>query len=361
MRIIGTVYSMTNSPDNNEIVAFRRGPDGTLSLMNVYSTGGRGTGTRVVSTATPVGGVDPLASQGSLVLSRDRRFLFAVNAGSNSISSFRVSTTGSLILADVVPSGGLQPNSLAVHGNLLYVTNVGGPANGFNSNITGFRIDPQGKLTMIPNSTRSLSTPTAQPASVVFSPNGSHLVVSELTTNRLSVFQVQGDGTVTPPTVNNSNGPGPFGSYFLPTGLLLVSEVGVNALSSYTVSPSGNLNVISGSVPSGQMATCWVVASRDGNFAYTSNTGSGTIGIYRINSNGTLQLLENVPSTPPNLPMGAPIDSGVSPDGLNYYVLNGNQGSISAFRIEPSGRLVLLQVLDSRELPNLGAQGLAVR
>lgn len=361
MRIIGTVYSMTNSPNNNEIVAFRRGPDGTLSLMNVYRTGGRGTGTREVSSATPVEGIDPLASQGSLVLSSDKRFLFCVNAGSNSISSFRVTSSGGLILADVIASGGLQPNSLATHGNLLYVSNVGSPANSFNSNITGFRIDPLGRLTVIPNSTRSLSTPNAQPANVVFHPNGSHLVVSELTTNRLSIFQVKQDGTVSEPTVNNSSGQGPFGSYFLSTGLLLNSEAGTNALSSYTVSPNGRLIVISGSIPSGQMATCWVVATRDEHFAYTSNTGSGTISIYRINNNGALQLTGNISSTSPRLPMGAPIDSGISTDGQNFYVLNGNQGSISVFRVDPDGRLVRLQVIDSRELPNLGAQGLAVR
>lgn len=356
----GTVFVMTNSAENNKVVAFRRGQDGTLSLMNAYKTGGHGTGTREVSPATPDDGIDPLASQGSLTLSRDKRFLFAVNAGSNSISSFQVTSGGELVLADIVPSGGLQPNSLNSYGNLLYVSNVGSRANDFSSNVTGFCINHDGRLARIPGSERSLSTANAQPACVVFSPGGTHLVVSELTTNRLSVFRVQHDGTLSQPAVNDSSGLGPFGSYFLQSGLLLVAEAGMNALSSYAVFPNGSLSVISGSVPNGQTATCWVVADRTERFAYTSNTGSGTISTYRMSSNGTLQFVENALSVPEGLPMGAPIDSGVSPDGLNFYVLNGNQGTISVFRIYPSGQLVRLQVIDCGELPNLGAQGLTV-
>ena len=127
----GMVYVMTNSVDNNEIAAFRWVQNGTLTLIGFYSTHGLGTGSRKVSLATPNNGVDPLTSQGSLILSRDGRFLFAVNAGSHSVSSFGVAVGGELILVDVVPSGGLQPNSMAVYGDLLYVSNVGSSENGY--------------------------------------------------------------------------------------------------------------------------------------------------------------------------------------------------------------------------------------
>jgi 6-phosphogluconolactonase (cycloisomerase 2 family) len=95
--------------------------------------------------------------------------------------------------------------------------------------------------------------------------------------------------------------------------------------------------------------------------AYTSNTASGTITSYDINRDGTLDLRGSIPSTPEESAMGAPIDSGVSRDGRNFYVLNGNQGSISVFNIDQDGQLVRLQVIDPVELPNLGTQGLAVR
>lgn len=346
----GMVYAMTNATDN-EVIAFCRNYDGRLTRMKSYPTGGNGTGAAVV---------DPLASQGSLILSDDGYRLFAVNAGSNSISSFRVHDSGSLSLVDVEPSGGIRPNSLGNRGNILYVSNLGDSDNNISSNITGFIVKRDGRLTPIDGATYSLSTPEAQPACVVFNPEGCQLVVTELNTNVLSVFCVQSDGTLIGPTVNNSNGGGPFGSVFLSTGLLLVSEAGANALSSYTASKDGTLNVISGSIPNGQTAVCWVVPSRFEHFAFTSNTGSGTITTYYINkANGTLNTVKIAYSVCGEI--AAPIDSGVSKDGCNYYVLNGAQGSISAFKIKGNGQLILLQVIEDVGLPTLGAQGLAVR
>jgi len=345
----GVVYSMTNAAPCNEVIAFRRGINGTLTRLKAFATGGSGTGANKV---------DPLSSQGSLILSRFGRFLYAVNAGSGSISSFSVSESGMLTLVDVKSSGGVKPNSLAVFGNLLYVSNMGNAANNVASNIIGFRVQNDGRLTRITGSRRMLSTANAQPSCIVFNRKGRWLVVSELNTNRLSVFRVRGDGTLTGPTINNSNGAGPFGSVFLCTGVLLVSEVGPNALSTYTVAANGKLNVISGSVLNGQKATCWVSVSRHEHFAYSSNSGNDTITIYRI-QNGKLSVVKTVPSTPDMT--AAPIDSGVSKDGRNFYVLNGNKGSISVFHINNNGRLIRLQVFKNTGLPRVGAQGLAVR
>jgi len=58
----GAVFAMNNGVDNNEIIAFRRNGDGSLQQTRTFETAGRGSG----------GTVDPLGSQGSLVLSQDR-------------------------------------------------------------------------------------------------------------------------------------------------------------------------------------------------------------------------------------------------------------------------------------------------
>jgi 6-phosphogluconolactonase len=293
-------------------------------------------------------------------LSRDGRFLFAVNAGSNSISSFIITDSGGLVLVDVKPSEGAQPNSLDVFDDLLYVSNVGNAANNFASNIAGFRIEDNGRLTHIPGSTRSLSTINAQPAQVLFARDGSKIVVSELTANHLSVFNVNENGTVTGPIINDSNGMGPFGSCFLSSGLLLVTEAFSSALSSYSMSDNGVLHVISGSVPNGQMATCWVTTTRNERFAYTTNTLSGTITTYRIDSSGALTVVGHITSTPAGTASGLPIDAGVSQDGRNFYTLNGNQGTVSVFNIKDDGSLVRLQVAAWTYFPYFGSQGLAV-
>lgn len=351
---------MTNMTASNQIVAFYREMNGTLTYVGTFPTFGTGTGTREVSAATANDGIDPLASQDSLALSPDGRYLFAVNAGSNSISSFKIGNNGVPILVDVRPSGGVQPNSMSVLGNLLYVSHVGNAANDFASNLTGFLINNNGRLYPIPGATHSLSTVNAQPSQVLFNLDGSKLVVSELSTNHLSVFQVNHDGSLMGPIINTASGTLPFGSLFLSSGVLLVTEAGTSALSSYALSPDGSLNAISGSVPNGQMTSCWVAAARNEQFAYTSNTLSGTIAIYRIASNGEVNFIRNVPSTPAGTPTGLPIDIRTSKDGRFCYVLNGNQGTISVFQIEDDGSLGHLQVAAWTKLPYFGSQGLAV-
>ncbi|MFF2876504.1 lactonase family protein [Gottfriedia sp. NPDC057991] len=209
------VYIMTNMDNMNQVIAFSRNLNGMLTFMEAYATNGKGTGIKEVTGATANDGVDPLASQGALTLSKDGHLLFAVNAGSNTISSFIVNENGSLTLVDVRPSGGNQPNSIGVSGNLLYVSNVGSPDNNFASNITGFGIDANGRLSQIPGSTHTLSTANAQPAQVLFTPDGSKLLVSELTTNHLSVFNVNRNGTLSGPVINDSKMNNRFSFYCL--------------------------------------------------------------------------------------------------------------------------------------------------
>lgn len=347
---IGMVYTMTNESPTNRIVAFSRFEDGNVVFLDTFETGGSGTGAAVV---------DPLSSQGSLILSRGNCFLFAVNAGSDSISSFRVLPNGALRLMDVESSNGEMPNSLAVHGNRLYVTNVGNATLNIHANITGFTVSRDGELTPIPGSTENLSTNNPQPTCVVFSPDGSQLVVSEKNTNRLSVFNVSANGTLTGPIVNSSSGAAPFGSAFLSSGPLLVTEAANSALSSYDVNPNGTIDVISASVLNGQVATCWVSISHNEEFAYTSNAGSGTISIYRIFDSGALLLAGIAYST--RRQIAAPIDSAVSKDGCNLFVLNGNLGSITEFAIRnDGGQLIPIKVIRNSAIPTIGAQGMAV-
>jgi len=346
---MGMVFAMSNSSDSNQVIAFSRNMDGTLTRMKEYKTGGSGTGTQKV---------DPLSSQGSLIVSRYGNMLFAVNAGSNSISSFNISSNGELTLVGAVPSGGTMPNCLAMYGNILYVANSGNADNQTTSNLTGFQINRDGSISRIPGATYLMSSPNARPSCIVFNPSGNKLVVSELSTNKLSVFPVKSDGSLMQATTNDSNGAGPFGSVFLSNGILLVTEAGANALSSYVNTDSGKLTVISGSVANGQSATCWVSVNKNEQFAYTSNAGSNTITIYDVNQNGSLDIRKNVPNNPNKT--AAPIDSGVSKDGQNLYVLNGNEGTISIFSIRQNGEINLIQVFEDTGLPQLGAQGLAV-
>ncbi len=226
------------------------------------------------------------------------------------------------------------------------------------SNVTGFQVSPDGYLSQISGGTMPLSAANAGPGCVVISHLGHKLVVSEKTTNALSIFQVQSDGTLLLLKIYRSIGEVPFGSVFLNNNLLLVAEAGPNALSSYTIVADGVLNVISDSVLNNQKATCWVSVDPKEKHAYTSNAGSGTITDYLINNDGNLSVVGNIQSTPQGT--GAPLDSAIDKSGQNFYVLNGNEGSISVFKIDENRHLSLLQVYKDTKLPEVGAQGLAV-
>ena len=324
----GAVFVMTNSVEKNEVIAYRRASNGTLQEAGRFSTGGRGSG----------GNNDPLESQGSLTLSQDHSLLFAVNAGSGNISVFSVRGS-QLSLVDKVISGGSEPNAVAQHGNLVYVSNVGG-----SSSVVGFRLD-HGKVTQIPDSTRFLSTNNSGAGGLAFSPDGKFLVVVERLTNNIDVFSVQGDSTLSPIVVNPSAGAGAFSVSFAPNGAALVSETGPSgvpngsAISSYEIATNGTLSPISTSVPTLGAANCWNVVTPDGGFVYTSNAGSSTISGFAIANTGALTALSGtiVGANPEG---STNLDIAVSSDGKFIYTLNSVAGAIGIFAVQKDGTLL---------------------
>jgi 6-phosphogluconolactonase len=327
----GAVFVMTNAADKNEIIAYERTADGSLEEGRSFRTGGRGSG----------GVTDPLGSQGSLTLSQDHSLLFAVNAGSGEISVLRIHGA-TLSLVDKVPCGGSEPVAVAQHGNLVYVVNAGG-----NSNVTGFRLDGEGKLAPIPHSIAFLSASNSGAASVSFSPDGQFLLVTEKLTNSIDTFHIQSDGTLAQILVNPSAGPGVFAVLFAPNGAALVAETGpagghnASAISSYAVLANGSLASISKSVPTFGAATCWHAVTPDGRFVYTSNAGSATISGFAISGTGALTPLAGTvvginPAGSTNL------DVAVSADGKFLYTLNSGTGTVSIFGINLDGTLTTL-------------------
>ncbi|MBC7809111.1 MAG: beta-propeller fold lactonase family protein [Akkermansiaceae bacterium] len=368
---------MTNTADGNAVVAFNRLSDGTLLLSENYPTGGNGTGIGHIPSLAEMDRADPLISNNSLYPSQDRRFLFAVNAGSGSITSFRVEGDGRLTRIETEPSGGAFPNSIATQGNILYVTNVGNPAADQTANVSGFRIGGNGDLTPIPNGIRPLSGEVdvtgmpAQPAAARFSPDGRVLLVSELFAKNLVTFTLNSDGTLSPAQVQESAGINPFGTAFFANGTrVFVTEdqggimlgQGRASASTYSVSGNGTLNVISNQVANGQTASCWTVITPDERYAFVANTDSGTVTSYRVNSDGTIAVLQQVAAIYNNgvVPASggaAPIDIALSPDGQFFYVLLGAQGRVAQYRVESDGRLTSLG-LSEGGLPQFGTQGI---
>lgn len=316
------VFTSTNAVTGNELLVYAS-EGGQLTLQTRLATQGTGTGTG-------------LGNQGAVTLSRNGRYLFVVNAQSNTVSTFAVRNSG-LTLTSTVDSGGLRPISVTEHEGVVYVLNANGAGN-----VAGFR-NAKGVLSPIAGSSQGLSASTGTgSAQVGFSPDGDVLVVTEKGTNKLSTYRVMYDGSISAPEVTASAGQTPFGFTFDRRGNLLVSEAFGGAANGSAVSSYGFESwaptkpvVISPSVGTTQTAACWVVATPNGRYAYATNTGSGTISSYTVQRSGKLTLAQGVAATP-----GAgPIDAAVSPTGRNLYVLNGRDQTISSFTIGRDGSL----------------------
>ena len=210
------VWVQTNQPAGNSVAVYDRGADGRLTQAGTYPTGGDG------GVAAPGTESDHLGSQGSLIYDAAHGLLFAVNAGSDSISEFSVQGDR-LHLESVVPSGGQFPASITVHGRLVYVLNAGGAGV-----VQGFRIAGD-HLVRIPGSARSLGLANSDPpffltspGQVGFTPDGGQLLVTtKASESTIDVFRVGPNGRLSAsPVANPSATPVPFAFTFTLTGRL---------------------------------------------------------------------------------------------------------------------------------------------
>jgi 6-phosphogluconolactonase len=337
----GHLYTLSNQTGGNKVLDYKIAANGTLTLVGEYAAGGNGTG----------GG---LGNQGAVIITGDDEVLLAVNPGSNSISSFKITGNG-LNLKSTVSSGGMLPVSVTEHDGTVYVLNAGGMGN-----ISGFKLGSNDKLTPIAGSTRPLSSSAAGAAQVSFVRNGRVLVVTEKATNKIITYRVNEWGVPGAMHSITSSNPTPFG--FAPGrfGNIYVSEAvggapGASTVSSYQVSFNGNITLTDGPVSAGQSAACWVVLTGDGKYAYATNTASNNISSFGVQPyTGNLSVVESIAAT---TQMG-PIDAAISRNSKYLYVLNAGSHSIGTYAVANNGSLTSVQ-----NLPGVpaGATGLAAR
>jgi 6-phosphogluconolactonase (cycloisomerase 2 family) len=338
-----TVFVQTDNPAGNSIVVYHRAGDGTLSRRGSYSTGGLG---GVLAGSV----VDHLASQGSLTYDRAHRLLYAVNAGSNTITVF-TADGGRLHRRQVLSSGGTFPVSIATHGRLVYVLNArdGGSIQGF--------VRAGHHLVRVPAWQRPLGLDPAQtpeftstPGQVAFTPDGSKLVVTTKNNlNQIDVFTLDRSGgpAAGSPVVTPDPGNVPFAVAFDAFGRLQVAEAGPNAVATYRVDPDGSLT-FRGRVPTGQAATCWITTT--GRELFLGNAGSGTVSRFHVAADGVTN--QGTASTD-----AGTVDLAVSHDGRNLYAQTGAAGIVDEFAIGQNGTL---SRIGSVLVPGaVGGQGIA--
>ncbi len=336
-------FTQSNAANGNRVLIFARGDGGGLHRVGSVGTGGLGTGAN-------------LGSQGAVALSPNGRRLYAVNAGSNTLTVLHVDGSH-LWVAQRVRTAGTEPISVTASWNRVYVLNAG------DGTVTGFRVTAWG-LARIRGAHRALAAAASGPAEVSLDPRGDVLVVTNKATNTIDTFRVRANGSLGGAVAHQSNGATPFGFAFTPAGTLIVSdaaEAPTSAVTAYHVGRFGGLRSVSGPVQTNQQAACWVATSPDGHWAFAADAHSGTVSTFRVGRFGHLSLADPSGISGSGGAGSTTLDEAVTPDGryLSVLVYNTTPGvnAVVTFRIGSDGSLT--RVNRARGLP-AAAVGLAV-
>ena len=314
----GAVFVQTNSA-HNEVIAFSRAVDGSLTRAGEFATGGAGDDNA------------HLPSQGSVTLTRDRRHLLVVNVASNDVSVFAVN--GAMLeLTKTVPTG-MAPRSVTEHNGLVFVLNTG------DATIEGFRL-VGGDLVPVDGATKPLSTPDG--AQVGFTPDGRTLVVTERGGDRISSYEVSMDGLLGDARTIDSQGATPYGFAISNEGTLVVTEAfraekGAAAASSYRIEGDA-IMPSTASIGNGRSEICWAVISNDGRYAFTTNFADGAVSRYAIDVDGSLTLEDATAAITVDGRPGLR-DEDLSDDGEHLYAIDTDQGQVVAWSVDDKGQL----------------------
>jgi 6-phosphogluconolactonase (cycloisomerase 2 family) len=402
----GHLYMQTNET-RNAVIHYRRSPTGEITEVERTATGGAGSGV-----FKPISGQEsaPNAFEGasSVILTPDRRFLFATNGGDNSVSSYGVGEDGRLTLLDCKPTGnaveGRSGTAKSVawcrSRNMLFVLHSFGP-----DHLRLISVDSEGKLTARPEryTVNTHDKPNRVSTMVVVSPDEKFVFVGttfdepaspnpdgspilwvrrpggslrSIASNApdpdgLVVFPVREDGTLGTGSFHDSKGGSPFYIAFLhnqPDTFVIGEAVGdgismgkIDANGKITISPPVTIDTSAGK-PS---ELCWLSVSPDDRTVYATNFGYSNISSYRINGKG-LEIAKDpaCPKVPGDGTFRAlcgdissgPSDSWVSPDGAYLYQIYGNASKLCGYATRPDGSL---EEVTSATIPYNSPQGLA--
>jgi 6-phosphogluconolactonase (cycloisomerase 2 family) len=405
----GHLYMQTNEV-RNAVVHYHRSTNGTLTEVERVATGGAGSGV-----FKPISGQDsaPNAFEGagSVILSPDRRFLFATNGGDNSVSSFSVSNDGKLILLETKPTGNAAEGrsgtakSLAYDASrgMLYVLHSFGPdhlrlmsvggdgkltprmerytantATKLNRVPTMSVISPNGKFLLV-GTTFDLPIaisgmyPDGSPILWVQGPDGKYKVVASNAPDPdgLVVFRINSDGTLSGPSFHDGGAGSPFYIAFLhnrPDTFVIGYAVGDGVAMGH-IDEDGRIGIgplepidTSNGKPA---ELCWLAVSPDDRSLYGTNFGYSNISSFRLDG-GEISVAQD-PACPKVRGDGTarglcgditsgPSDNWITPDGAFLYQIYGNASRLVGYATQPDGSL---SEVTSVKIPYNCPQGLA--
>jgi 6-phosphogluconolactonase (cycloisomerase 2 family) len=330
--LVGHVYMQTNETQNR-IMHFGRNADGKLELVESILTGGAGSGI-----FKPISGQEsaPNAFEGagSVILAESNTLLFATNGGDNSVTSFRVNPDGKLTMIDrrstgesvTGRSGTAKSLAYRPQSRTLYVLHAFGP-----NHLRSFTVAKDGKLKLRPER-HSVDTATKTDrvsTQAVLSPDGRFLLVDILFDAHPAANP---DGS---PKLVVANAPDPDGLVIFP-----VRDDGTLDEASFADAGGG-----------GPFYMAFLHQSRD-TFLNGVAVGDGVL-VSHIDAKGRVT---NGPLTPIDTSLGKPSELcwlQVTSDNSLVLATNFGYGTVSTYRLT-EGRLSLLQDPANDAIPGDG-------
>jgi hypothetical protein len=398
----GHLYIQTSAP-RNAVIHFERAANGVLTEKEHKLTGGAGSGAFNYR-ATPPGIV--VEGANSVLMTPDRRLLFAINAGDNSVSSFGIGGDGELTLLDVKRTGNVVTGKSGTAKSLeyapssrtLYVLHTFGP-----EHIRLMSVDSDGHLKLRPE--RYSAVPSGKPGRVTTmltvspdekfllvgaaldelpaaNPDGSAIVwvprdgrphaisANAPDPDGLAVFPIEDYGALGEPRFQDAGASSPWCPLFLHQrpSEFVIGYATADGLALATLDSAGEVTtgpVVRADTGIGRPSElCWMAISPDDRLIFATMTGYGYVTSWRLEGNilsiakdpacpkpagdGTFRGLGGITGASPN-------DMWMSPDGFYLYQIYPNASKIIGYAIRPDG---WLDEITSATIPYNTPQGL---
>ena len=261
-------------------------------------------------------------------------------ASSGAVGQFGIGPGGELTSAGFAATGAADPwfEAVTPNGRYLYATN-----NDATGSVAQFAIGTSGTLTALSPATVPAG---AYPTGIAVSPDGKHVYVAEYHSGAVAIFDVGGDGTLTPNSTQateTANLDGPYGVAISPDGKSLYvpnrgyGSPGGTSLAQFDVASNGTLAPkATPTVAAADGLTngpTYVVITPNGRFAYATDYLNSSVFQYTVGAGGEL----SANGTPAHAAIDADLSATVSPDGNSLYVPAGN--AIYEYSIGSAGLL----------------------
>jgi len=379
----GALFFMTNDPSGNRIVVSSLASTGKATVVKTISTGGTGA-------TGKGGGPDALFSQDSVLVSQGH--LFAVNAGSNTLSAFTLdpkNPASPKMIGTPVNTSGEFPMAVARSPSKLKQVCVanGGSVNG----VACFHMSNTHGLMPMNNTVRSLglfqSNPPIGPGSTVsdilFNEDGSKLIVGvkgepTIGAGFIAQWDVAADGSLSTNAARLTASAGglPFGMTVVPGKNALVAADPAVGATTFLIGGTGiNETDFSGTnltaaIPiSGQGAVCWVARSPKTGSFFMTDIKTAIVTEVALDNNLVGKIVKQYPQTPGSGTIDDAVGTIKGNDFLYVLATNGTSPAVNVLSVgKAAGQAKALQTVDvgaalkslKTTFTNINMQGMAV-